>query len=481
MTRADLVRPPVNEGGAPASSARGHSSMRPPLPSADDEEMTTLLDRTATTGISRPLPAAGRPASVPPPARSQSGSVRPPPVSFRPPPPSLRPPAPSVRPRPSSGVMTDDPGTATRGRLRKIVKASSSRSLGPQAGPASLSPDAVLKATLDSAFASRRDQLMPGPPSDLLEDSADVRNGAPSTSRSAPLRARGPEVFSVPVEASKSQRPPPVLNSVLLADGPSRSAPPAPSSRSRGFGASASVPGVVMSASAPAHFMRPQAPYSDPPGTTVTSGHRVGRPARSWAVALLACGVFVAIAAVAMSRAGRAAVDTTAAFVDPSRPTTKAAGQVAPPPPAPVDHASAAPSEPNGLPPGFLGASPMPPAPPPEPPVAVAPVVTTPAPTFAPVTVAPAPKPAAPSRPAVAWKPPPAPPAPPPKAAPKPAAPVSPAAAAAAEDEPVAKKGAATKKSAKGGGGGDTDDETKKALEALQKAQLESASSFGEK
>ncbi|MBX3225131.1 MAG: hypothetical protein KF795_31730, partial [Labilithrix sp.] len=41
-----------------------------------------------------------------------------------------------------------------------------------------------------------------------------------------------------------------------------------------------------------------------------------------------------------------------------------------------------------------------------------------------------------------------------------------------------------TKKTAKKGGRGsssETDDETRKALEALQKAQLESASSFGDK
>ena len=61
-------------------------------------------------------------------------------------------------------------------------------------------------------------------------------------------------------------------------------------------------------------------------------------------------------------------------------------------------------------------------------------------------------------------------PAPPP--APKPVAKPAPA-----DEEPAPKKTA--KKAGKGGS--DTDDETKKALEALQKAQLESASSFGDK
>src|SRR5690606_5946649 len=57
----------------------------------------------------------------------------------------------------------------------------------------------------------------------------------------------------------------------------------------------------VAPASVPAHFMTPQAPYSDPPGTAVTSNSRIaGRPAISWAAALLACGLFVGVAAVAV-------------------------------------------------------------------------------------------------------------------------------------------------------------------------------------
>ena len=497
--------------------------------------MTTLLDRSLTASLpSSPLPAAGRPATVAPP-RSRPVSIRPAPGSMRPPP--------SMPPPSSQQLMADDDDDDDDGRTvvrgaPKIVKRSSVKSLGPQASTASISPAAVIKATLESARAStssRRDQLLPGPPSDLLEDSGDFHNVTdpprtpfigltPSTSRgldrvmpTAPFEGppshRPPANFAPPVSSSRGQVTFNVAPSAPMSSpggnyGPHTNYGPVPS-------ASVSVPGVAMSAAVPAHFMTPQAPYSDPPATAVTSGHKVsGRPATSWAIALLACGLFVGVAAVAVMHGNDSVADTTASFVDPSKAPKAAAQPAAPMQPTPVPaaapetenaastaNAQAAPpvASPEAPPPGLIGASPVAPPPvaspevaaPEQPAVAAAPAAATattattpPAPTqgvaFAPVAVppsAPAPKPVATpapppatatARPAVAWKPTPA--SPPPAAKPV-------ARPAPADEEPAPKKTA--KKAGKGGS--DTDDETKKALEALQKAQLESASSFGDK
>lgn len=308
-----------------------------------------------------------------------------------------------------------------------------------------MSPGAVIKATLESARSYRREQLIPGPPADLLEDRAD----AVAFKHGHTLQSRAPRSY------------PPVSNG------------------------SVRTPGVAMPASMPAHFMTPR--YSDPPATSVTSSQTIaGRPALSWAVALLGCGLFVGALAVAMLRSD----DTTASFVDPSRASKRPSPAAAP--------VAAAPAQPGMTQPGFAPAQQAVPAKDStDTPTSTAPVgafgsnsvidepaVPADAPhraagaaprvAFAPVTVKPAtPKAAAPqARPAPAWKPLPEPAAAPP--APKVAAKPAPL----AEEEPAPKKTTA-KKSAKGSDA--ADDETKKALEALQKAQLESASSFGEK
>jgi hypothetical protein len=213
----------------------------------------------------------------------------------------------------------------------------------------------------------------------------------------------------------------------------------------------------------PAHFVTPQAPYSDPPGTAVTSGHSVaGRPAMSWAAALLACGIFVGVAAVAVSQGSDSVADTTASFVDPSRVPMRANANVQPPvAPMPLPVAPVAPVDPNA-PQGLIGASPVPPsADQAGTPVAGAPIVAG----FAPVAV---------KRAAPQWK---APAVAAPAAKPAAKASAAPPAAPAAGDDDAKEAKKESKK--KKGGADSADDETKKALEALQKAQLESASSFG--
>jgi hypothetical protein len=245
---------------------------------------------------------------------------------------------------------------------------------------------------------------------------------------------------------------------------------------------SASVPGVTTGVS-PAHFRTPSVPL-DPPGTSITSNHRVsGRPAVSWAAALLACGLFVGVAAVAVLQSSDAVAETTASFVDPSRaPIRNAAAPGMAPTPVPVT--------PNGVP------SPNPfTAPPPQPGAVAPPPTPAPAPTtppppgagvggfspvvggFAPIAVAPSAS-APPAKPKAVWRP---------FVAPARAA--KPAVVASNDEEAKeAREAKEAKKEAKAAEAKEAprgkkkdapDDETKKAYEALQKAQLESANAFG--
>ncbi len=459
------------------------SSIRPPKPSFSDDELTNLMptkalgDAVSSVRPPSPLPAAGRPATVPPPRSSaRPASIPPPPRS-------------SVRPPPID--EEDDEGrTVVRG-APKIVKRSKRP---PQMNtgenvPTTLSPAAVIKQTLESARAAKMgagsDHLMPGPPKDLLEDHADVH----------PADA-GPQGTVMMPQSARSQPPPPISHTGQMAFQPTMHAsmppgsvrPPPPSAPPpmgsqppmaypNPYGAipsgSVSVPGMAMSQSAPlpAHFMNPQSPMSDgridPPGTAVTSRTKVsGRPAMSWAAALLAFGLFVGVGAVAvMQGSADGLVDTTASFVDPAR-------------------AGAKPATPVAVQPPVAAAQPQPVAPPdpaPQPPVAVNAVgagglvgVSTPAPVTPPppaVDPKPAdPQPQAkadppPKKPVVRFVRPPAPPPPP-----KTEAPEKPEVAAAPPEKPA--KPAKPAKPGKPEGGG-TDDETKKALEQLQKAQLE--------
>jgi hypothetical protein len=231
--------------------------------------------------------------------------------------------------------------------------------------------------------------------------------------------------------------------------------------------------------SMPAHFMTPQAPYSaDPPGMAVTAGKVIaGRPAMSWAAALMACGLFVGVAAVAVMQSSDAVADTTASFVDPSRaPVKNMAMQIpaAAPTPVPVN-LQGIPTDPSAVN-GVIGASPVPVAPPVlAPPVAADPagggVASFGGIGFAPPAGQPQPPSgagfaAAPKRPA----PPPA----------RPAAGGGGGRPAAGGGARVADRSGDDEKPAKPKPSkrSDTDDETRKALDALQKAQLESAGSL---
>lgn len=539
---------PKSSASVPPPASNVKRSVPPPALSSrpihdmgDEDEMTSVMPSRSYTGPIPPnkvLPAAGTPA-IPPSSHSRPASVRPLPQPV--------PPSSSARGQlDDSGEDDDDEGrTVVRGAPKIVKRANVAKKSSMP--PTSISPAAVIKATLESARANRR-ELLPGPPADLLEDRSDFERSEPPGfdrkdqlefdrdrkdlpdsrkeapfERSAPVRShQQPAAFARTLPASTFENPPAPRPPL---EGPPSYPPPAHYGQSH-LGAKpanapyGAAPQVVppAPASVPAHFMTPQAPYSaDPPGTAVTSNSRVvGRPATSWAVALLACGLFVGVAAVAVMQSSESVADTTASFVDPSRaPRSNSAQQqqqqqqAAPPTPVPVTPAAVPVPDPNA-PAGLIGASPVapppvaPPAAPPEdpaaqvpvaapvaapiatapvvtapvvtPPVATAPVVTAPAASpqgtvvggFAPVTVpaaSPASQAAPPKKPAWTWRPPP----------PAPAKPV----AKAADDEP--KKEKATKAAEKPGkkANGDADDETRKALEALQKAQLESASSFG--
>lgn len=491
VTKDNLVPPAVS---AAAPSKRSVAPPRKPAPSYDEEEMTTLVPSKALGDALpsvRPAarPAAGAPPSMPP-ARSRPATV-PPPKS-------------SVHSGRYVGLEDDDDEedchTVVRGAPR-IVKRANANKLGMPTAPTTISPAAVIKATLESARAnSRRPDtgLVAGPPRNLLEDRADVHQGDPrATQRSAgsvpppPSSRPGHQHPAVsmanPQMQPGSMRPPasvPPPSSHPASYPPPGSYPP-PSHPNSGYPAhyangvpSSSVPGVVMSSSMPAHFMVPQAPYSgmDPPGTAVTSGHKVyARPATSWAVALLAFGLFVGVGAIAVMQSGSSVADTTASFVNPSIAAQKAAAAQQPgaPMPMPVQAPTEAPrvGDPNAAPPGLIGASPQAMTSP----VAAGPVQQGVAPAQTAATAAPpaAHEPKA-KPPTFAAAPPRTAPPPKPEAKPEP----KPEPRQTAKAEPPPKDSGRGKPAA---GKGDTDEETRKALEALQKAQLESSSSFGDK
>ncbi len=514
VTKDDLI---TAETRTPASLREGRGKFA----SINDEEMTTLMP-TKTIGdavaaakaaqIASPRPAAGAPppSHAVPSSRAGAGTV---------------PPSPASR----SGKFAaqedeeEDGRTVVRG-APKIVKRSSATSppnsaRGAKMGgmntmPTTISPAAVIKATLESARAGvkpRTDRLMAGPPQDLLEDLADMQVHPSDVGSEHTAILKSPNSSNVPppmiqgVRALSTQAmQPQAMPHGTIPPGSSRplTGPPPPNSnqsggyaaQSGGYAAqyngpvpsgSVSVPGVSMSQSMPAHFMVPHAPYSDaridPPGTVVTSRMKVaGRPATSWAMALAAFGIFVGVGAAAVLNGNDGMKETSASFVDPSRaaggPGARNAAGAQP----------AVPGAPTAVPvvgandqPATVGVPPV--AVPAATEAAAAPVVTTHAPAVPAATVppagmlaaAPAPVAAPPARPAAVAAA--APRAAAPAAAPRAPRP-APQAAAAADDAPVAAAPAA--KSGKGGKGaakpgGDMDDETKKALDELQKAQLE--------
>lgn len=517
---------------AKSATLQSPAAPRAPQDSISDDDMTNIVSSKSIAHVV--IPAAGRPATQPPP--SLRGSGRLPPSVRPPPPPSHRPPPMSARQMDNDFEDDDNGRTAVRG-APKIVKRTNAKS----GKNGQIAPASVIKATLESARANQNNgRLLAGTPSDL-RDETDDRLGATETFRPAerlpfvrsaqplPMDPAPPSVTpptgygppsSQPVahaNSTNSYRPIATMPFQGMAVQGYASQPPhahaMPAHASQPYGQApmsaraahaqphAQGPFTPRSSppsapgSAPAHFMTPQmrgeARYNDPPGTAVTSGHRVasGRPAASWAVALLACGLFVGVAAVAVTQGSENAADTTASFVDPSRTPAKAAA-MQPAAPAPLAQPQQG---------GVIGASPV------QEPAPAASVfgsapsaVNTAQPAafsspqagaqaaasaaipaggvlggFAPVAV---PTPAAATTATTAKvekadKPEPKPVAKPVwHAAPRPAAPTP--RVAAANDEP---KEPATKKKPAAA----PDDETKKALEALQKAQLESSNSFG--
>lgn len=445
-------------------SAKGEnakpSSVPPPLPEAargfmpsvSDEEMTHLMPVKAL-GASRPLP-------------------KPLPSSRPMLPPSSPPPRSSARPfaQPQQDDENDELRTMVRG-APKIIRRTRSHSPMPESPrgnlPTTVNPSAVIKATLESARAGKRpDNLMPPPPADLLEDLADLRR--------EPVREEQTKVLpAAPVSAPPSSYPYP------QAAPSQRQVPPWQAKTGSNYPgvydatvAASSVGAVSLSAS-PAHFAAPPSDARFEPGAmTITSRARAaGRPAMSWVVALLSLGLLVGVGGVAaMNGSADGLLKTSASFVDPSRaPAPKAAAVAAP---------AAAPEAPIVAP----GTSPVVVAPVVNPPAAAAPQAPTPVPVTTPEPAkeakaetkaasapakteskpAPVAKPATPPAPVVR--------AVRPAAAPKPAAPAEDTVAAAPAEKPAKPaKGAAASK-------GNVDEETRKALETLQKSQLDSAS-----
>ena len=494
VTRDDVVMP-----AAAAPASKGVS--RAKFPSLNDEDMTTLM---AAKSLGDAVPQSRRsvrPAAGAPPS---SKSIPPPRSSNRPPPNSAK----------LAGDEEEDGRTVVRG-APKIVKrkATANAKMGMPTSPTTISPAAVIKATLESARAGVKprtgggDHLMAGPPQDLLEDLAD-RHAAerPKPSRPPPdVGAEHTAILKSPhvppgmiqgVKALSTQAlQPQPLPQGTIPPSSSRpmSAPPPPHSQSGGYASqsggyasqlngpvpsgSVSVPGVSMPASMPAHFMVPQPPYSDgrmdPAGTAISvRGKGAGRSGTSWAMALAAFGLFVGVGAFAVVNGNAdGVIETSASFVDPSRAAGGKAAGGQPPAAAPTGvavaadpspavsvtpvavPAAAAPAVATGV---AVGAA--------APPAAAVPAIAPPTPPVAAAAAAPvaAQRPAAP----VAA-------APQPRQAPVAAAPVSRPvrqAPVAAAEEPAAAKPV---KPGKGGKGGEVDDETKKALDELQKAQLE--------
>lgn len=486
ITKDDLVDSPSYRGESriPGSKRSLAPPSRPLAESVGDDEMTRLLD---TSGLSGAFPPAGRlptglgpalPAPVPPPARSRTA-----------PPPSIRP---SQRALLDEDDDEDDDGRTVVRESPRILKRPSAKNMSPLTSPTSISPTAVIQSTLESARAHRRENLMPGPPRDLLEDEADFGDFRPV---GGDLRSRTRPMDGAPGHRPVTGFPPPVSSRPHLAYAEHAVAPPPPGSHRAGEGyglTPAPVSNVpVPMSSVPAHFMTVHARPEDPPGTAVTSRHRVaGRPAMSWAAAMLACGLLVGVGAVAVVQGNESAAETTAAFVDPSR----AAAQVTAPPDVEPPSAAlpgakegspaSAPTSavlmgtaPVAPPANVIGASPPPVAPPADE------IADPPAEAADPMAEAADPPADPPEETTVAVAA-----VKTPAASPQPARKPTPAAAPArtprtpvkvATPKPVAKPQPPPRRRVTPPPPSDTEEETRKALEALQKAQLESASSFG--
>ncbi len=427
-----------DESGDGAASVRGAApvslSVREPFPSAGDEDVT-MITSTKALGDARPSP---RPAAGALPIGSAEG------------------PRPSARPVNVAHSESEGRGAA-RG-LPKIVKRT--RKATKSVLPTTISPSAVIRATLESAspMPSKARRGL-GALTGFLESAGSAKTGAVS-SRTALSAAPRQSPVSVPhlhrMPPSMNLNPPGAFPPSAVGSRVADSASP-PHGPSTG-GPSVGAGGVAQAASLPAHFMGARAAYSegrvDPPGTAVTARvQMVGRPAASWVLALAAFGLFLGVAGVAFSRGSDGLGEASASFVDPSR---AGVGRVAAASLAAVDPLAAE---------AQLGLAQV--APPVE--AVTVSVVTTPAAApvvaVAPVAVAPPPKAVfTPSRPSPAAFV---------RARPAPA----PAQVTTAEDPAVVASPAKATKASKTSAKVDPtiDEEQRKALKALQESQLETS------
>ena len=525
VTKDDLV---TAETVNPTANARAKEAVRAKFSSLSDDEMTNIMpSKSIGDALESARAASPRPAAGMPPPSSARTQARPSPT------PSSKA---SVSSATRSGKFAavddeeEDGRTVVRG-APKIVKRApgSSAKMGMPTSPTTISPAAVIKATLEAARAGKRtgDHLMAPPPKDLLEDMADLlphpadgpgsehtkilmTTGSNSAlppppmhgAQTLPLQSTQMAQASLPPASTRpmSNAPPPMIGHTTNASGGY------PAQQSGGYAAqyngpvpsgSVSAPGVAMPASMPAHFMVPQPPYSDgridPPGTAVTARTKVaGRPAMSWAMAVMAFGLFVGVGAFAVMKGNGSEgfTETSASFVDPARagaaPAAKAAAAAAAPvAPTPVPVAAMGAEQPSmvGVPgvavpaaaaagaAGTTGAAGA---------VTTAPVAGAAGAAGATGAIVAPPTPAAPAPAVAAITPPAAATArrphfrPPTPAADEPAPTAKPAPVAATPAPATAKpRGGAGPKGAPANGNSPTDEEQRAALKALQDSQLE--------
>ena len=176
---ADTVGP---KGAAPSTSLYPAvtPNQRPKFASLSDEEMTNVIpskaigDALESARASSPRPAAGMPPSSPSSGRTAQRAV-----------PASRPSTTSSSRSGKFAAIDDeeeDGRTVVRGAPKIVKRATNAPNskMGMPTSPTTISPAAVIKATLESARAGQGmkrtgDHLMAPPPKDLLEDLSDLQ------------------------------------------------------------------------------------------------------------------------------------------------------------------------------------------------------------------------------------------------------------------------------------------------------------------
>ncbi len=492
--------------------------------------MTTLMpsksaerERLMARGNKAPPPAAGRPASNPPPGGSAGSSGSSGPTS------QMR----------GKALSVDDEGDEGRTQIRAPLAGRMlvpNSKIHPSDDEDERTVGLIAGGDAHPADAPDPTRAMAGAPSPSVrpaagEPSVEVAFQGPAPAQSHPLMLQ--QNHGMQQTHGMQQHPGmmrPQQQQQQLAYAPTMQAQqPMVAHLSGAYPHQHGMPAPAMSQ--PAHFAVPQMAHSDtrmdPPATVLTQNTSRGSRTMSWAAALMAVGVFVGLVAAVVAGGGSDGLaDTSASFVDPSRPgkhvgapdpnAAQPTGQPALPTmtlPPQQQQQPFAQVPPNGQSvfPQVGGPNMNPMNPPPQPPQ---PGMNPPDPTavgmgapltnggintgtsptgMQPGTAIQAPQPGQPAQPAqpaaaqpapvaVAAADPPPKPRQAPRAQPRPQPQAQPAAAANNDDDkPVAAapppkpaKPAPAAKPAKGGGGGE-DDELKKAADALSKAQLENS------